>query len=87
MHVEDTCRAVGSYANLRHLLLLLVSRCQFEAHLLGVEEVPVLVDVIVIRVEPLLAQVAEVVLGNMTFGAIIQDEVLFQAALTASCLT
>ena len=66
MHVEDT-RTHSS------LLLLQVSCCHFESHLLGVEKVPVLVHVVVIRVEPLLTQIAEVVLGDVALGAIVQD--------------
>ena len=56
MHVKDPGAATAAG------LLLLVDRGRFETNLLGVEEVPVLVHVVVVRVEALLAQVAEVVL-------------------------
>ena len=78
MHVEDA-GAAG--------LLLRVERGRFETHLLRVEEVPVLVHIVVVRVEALLAQVAEVVLGDVTLGAVVEDEVLLHTALPAGCLT
>ena len=81
MHVEDPGAATAAG------LLLLVDRGRFETNLLRVEEVPVLVHVVVVRVEALLAQVAEVVLGDVAFSAIVEDEVLLHIALPAGCLT
>ena len=81
MHVEDPGAATTTG------LLLLVDRGRFETNLLRVEEVPVLVHVVVVRVEALLAQVAEVVLGDVALSAIVEDEVLLHIALPAGCLT
>jgi len=41
-----------------------LGRCR-ESHLAGVNEVPALVLVIVLRLQPLLAQIAEIVGGNV----------------------
>ena len=68
-------------------MLLLVDGGRFEAHLLRVEEVPVLVHVVVVSIQALLAQVAKVVLRDVALGAIVEDQILFHAALTAGCLT
>ena len=67
-------------------MLLRVERGRLETHLLRVEEVPVLVHFVVVRVEALLAQVAEVVLGDVALGAVVEDEVLLHTALPAGCL-
>ena len=39
------------------------------------------------RVQALLAQIAEVVLGDVALGSIVEDQVLLHAVRAASCLT
>ena len=58
-----------------------------EAHLARINEVPALILVVVLGLEPLLAEVAEVVGGDVRLGAVVRHDVLLEGALTTACLT
>ena len=80
----DLFKAIGMYVEDTGAAAFLSFDCsRLETHLFRVEEVPVLVHVVVVRIQALLAEIAEVVLCDVALGAIIQNQVLLHAALTA----
>ena len=58
-----------------------------EAHLARVNEVPSLVLLVPVRVEPLLAQVAEVVVGDVGLGPIVWHHVFLEACSSVCSLS
>lgn len=77
MHIDDV---------LCVLLRLVASPALCEAHLSCVDEVPAFVLVVVVRVQTLLAEVAEVVSGHVRLRPVVGHNVALERTLPASCL-
>ena len=81
VHIEDACFGfvacvgVGVFAG-----------GLFEADLLGIEEIPVFIDFIMVCVQAFLAEITEGVLADMALSTIIEHHVLRACQLTACCL-
>jgi len=93
VHIDDTLRL--------HLLLLLLlvlstsiagfwRRCcrdtLSKTHLAGVDEIPALILVVMLRLQPFLAKIAEVVSSDVRFGAIIRHYIFLKRSLNTTCL-
>ena len=70
MHIDDALGELG-----------VARRALCESYLACVDEVPALILVVVLRLESLLAQVAEIVGGNVRLSAIVRHDVFLEGAL------